>query len=63
MRLKNFKLVFLFLLVAACKDSKRVQTTLQTKTSISIQKKYNNKTLQVFATAKDTEFRLKKIKH
>ena len=61
MRLKNFKLVFLFLLVAACKDSNTVQSALQTKSSISIQKNYNNKTLQVFATAKDTELRLTKI--
>ena len=61
MKLKNFKLVFLLLLVTACKDSNVVESTLQSKPLNSIEKNYNKKTLQVFVTAKDTDLRLTKI--
>ena len=61
MKLKNFKLVFLLLLVTACKDSNVVESALQSKPLNSIEKNYNKKTLQVFVTAKDTDLRLTKI--
>ena len=61
MKLKNFKLVFLLLLVTTCKDSNVVESTLQSKPLNSIEKNYNKKTLQVFVTAKDTDLRLTKI--
>ena len=61
MKLKNFKLVFLLLLVAACKDSNVIESTLQSMPLTSIEKNYNKKNLQVFVTAKDTDLRLTKI--
>jgi len=61
MILKNFKLVYLLLLIVACTNSKVGESILPSNSSNSNSKDYNNKTLQVFATAKDTDLRLTKI--
>jgi len=58
MILKNFKIIGLLVLILSCSDSK---INKETKiSSNSSQENYNNKTLQVYTTAKDTELRLTK---
>jgi glucosylceramidase len=55
---KNFKIIGLLALFLSCSDSK---INKETKiSSNSSQENYNNKTLQVYTTAKDTELRLTK---
>ena len=61
MILKNFKLVYLLLLIVACTNSKVGESILPSNSSNSNSKDYNNKTLQVFATVKNTDLRLTKI--
>ena len=61
MKLKNFKLVYLLLLIIACTNSKVGESILPPNSFNSNEKDYNDKTLQVFATAKDTDLRLTKI--
>ena len=60
MSLKNCRLLFLLLLIASCSDLKVKEVDKTEPISISTVENYNNKTLQVYTTAKDTELRLTK---
>ena len=59
MILKNFKLVYLLLLIVACTNSKVGESILPSNSSNSNSKDYNNKTLQVFATWPPMSYRFR----
>lgn len=56
----NYKIIGLLLLIFSCTDAKVEKAAKTEITSVSSIENYNNKTLQVYTTAKDTELRLTK---
>ena len=60
MILKKIKEIGLLVLIVSCSDSKTKDLTTTETISISPVENYNNKTLQVYTTAQDTELRLTK---
>ena len=57
---RNYKILGLLVLIMSCSDSKVKKEDTRQTISISPVENYNNKTLQVYTTAKDTELRLTK---
>jgi len=57
---KYFKIISLLVLIVSCSDSKVKEVNTNGTRTIPPVESYNNKTLQVYTTAKDTELRLTK---
>lgn len=58
---KFLKIIGLFTLVVACKDAEVKEVSKVEPTPIAKEKVFQNKTLQIFTTAKDTDLRLTQI--
>jgi glucosylceramidase len=57
---KNYKLLYLFVLIVSCADTK-IEEIIETKTTpVATVENYKGKSFEVFTTAKDTELRLTK---
>ncbi|MFT6034981.1 MAG: glucosylceramidase, partial [Marivirga sp.] len=57
---KYYKIIALFVLVAACSDPKGEEVATAEASATSYVENYDNKSLQIYTTAKDTELRLTK---
>ena len=57
---KNYKIIGILVLLCSCSDVKVQEVSKTEAMTISSVENYNNKTLQVYTTAKDTELRLTK---
>ena len=57
---KNYKIIGLLVLLCSCSNPKSKEAKNLENASVSITENYNNKTLQVYTTAKDTDLRLTK---
>ena len=60
MKFKNYKIIGLFLLIASCSDAKIKNEKKSETLGASSIESYQNKTLEIYTTAKDTDLRLTK---
>jgi len=60
MKFKNYKIIGLFLLIASCSDAKIKNEKKSETLGASSVESYQNKTLEIYTTAKDTDLRLTK---